>query len=178
MFCDEVPPNSRWHDAVDAVDVFLAELSNSPASELVSLSTYNGSASIDEQLTATYANIGGELDVYTNNFCSGATNIGGGINAGISSFSGSASRPWASKVIVVMTDGIHNSGTNPIFAAQNAANQGIIIYTVTFSDGAGQFLMQQVAETAFGEHFHATTGEDLALVFQEIARQIPTLLTQ
>jgi Ca-activated chloride channel family protein len=178
MFCDAVPPNSRWHDAVGAVQVFLTELSNSPASELVSLSTYNGSAGIDEQLTSNYPAIEAEMDVYTNNFCSGSTNIGGGIMSGINSFANSNSRPWASKVIVVLTDGIHNAGTNPVIAAQAAASQGIIIFTVTFSDGAGQALMQQVAEEAYGEHFHATTGGDLMLVFQEIARRIPTLLTQ
>ena len=80
FFCDPAPDPSRWRDAVQAVNVFLNELSNSPASELVALCTYNSTGTIDQPLTSNYGSIMTAMDVYTQSFCSGYTDIGGGIN--------------------------------------------------------------------------------------------------
>jgi hypothetical protein len=87
-------------------------------------------------------------------------------------------RPWASKVIVVMTDGIHNTGTDPLQAAQRAADAEIQVFAVTFSKEADQKRMQQVATIGHGKHYYAATGNDLKKVFQDIAGSLPTLLTQ
>jgi len=93
FFCDAAPNPSRWRDAVQAVGVFLNELVNSPASELVSLSTYNTSTTIDQPLTSNYGQVMTAMDIYTQSFCSGFTDIGGGINAGVTSFASGSARP-------------------------------------------------------------------------------------
>lgn len=178
-FCDAAPPLSRWRNVVSAVTVFLNELTNSPADELVSLSTYNGAAVTDLDLTNNYSQVLTSLNVYTNSFCAGGTNIGGGINegGGALQFSPNA-RPGAIKVIVVLTDGIHNIGFDPTTAANTATAGGVLINTITFSDEADQTLMASVAYNGHGKHFHASSPSDLMAIFQEIAKQLPTLLTR
>lgn len=178
-FCDPAPPICRWRNLVAAVDVFLGEVSSSPISELVSLSTYHHAAGTDVSLTDNYSSILAALQPYTDSFCSGGTNIGGGINEGLGSlFSSPMARQHAVKVIVVMTDGIHNTGTYPTGPAATAAADGIVIYTVTFAMEADQGLMQSVAATGGGRHFHAASPADLINAFQAIARGLPSLLTK
>jgi Ca-activated chloride channel family protein len=178
LFDGPVPNPSRWRDAVAAVDVFLTELSASPISEMVSLSTYNDVTSMDEQLTTNYANIMSDLNAYSNYFESGATNIGGGINAGVSTFAGPNARPFAAKVVIVLTDGIDTVGSDPIKAAEDAAKEQIMVFSITFANEADQATMIQVAEKGHGKHYHATTGTNLTQVFRDIARQLPVLLSK
>jgi hypothetical protein len=90
----------------------------------------------------------------------------------------SAARPWANKVIVVLTDGIHNTGTDPIYAANEASNEKILIFTITFALEADQALMSQVASIGMGKHYHATSGVALNEVFRDIARTLPILITR
>ena len=177
-FCHPVPPNSRWLDMVAAVQVFLNEVSNSPADELVSISTYNNIAVTEQDLTSNYSLITAALSPYSYSFCAGGTNIGGGINKGISSLTSSPNaRPGAWKVVIVLTDGIHNTGSDPVSAAQSAANAGAQIFTITFSNEADQNKMKSVATKGGGVHFHASNASDLVNVFQDIAKRLPTLLT-
>jgi Ca-activated chloride channel homolog len=178
FFCDPAPPNSRWLDLESAVDVFLTELSTSPISEQVSLTTYSSGAHRDVNLTTNYQTIRDSINWYSDNFCSGTTNIGGGINEGRNSLAHANARGWAAKVMIVMTDGIDTVGSNPIAAAEDAAEEQIMIFTITFSDEADQATMQTVAAKGFGKHYHAANGAGLTAIFRDIARQLPTLLTR
>lgn len=180
FFCDPAPPNSRWLDLVSAVDVFLAELDSSPAPERVALVTYADAARLDVgTLVEDYTAIKVGLNQYTQSLCSGKTNIGDGILlAANTATTATGARPGASKVIVVMTDGIHNEGSNPVTAASQASNDGAVLFSVTFSNEADQSRMQAVAANGKGKHFHAVDGEDLKNVFREIAASLPTLLTE
>jgi Ca-activated chloride channel family protein len=179
FFCDPAPPISRWRDLIVAVGVFLNELQNSALNEQICLSTYNHDAVINLLLTEDYLSILTALQPYTDSFCAGGTNIGGGINMGLSALATSPNaRPHAAKVIVLMTDGIHNWGIDPLPAAIAAAAQGVQIFTITFSNEAEIPLMQQVAAQGGGRHYHANSPADLIAAFQEIARGLPNLLTQ
>lgn len=176
-FGDPAPNPSRWREAVTAVDVFLNELTNSPVSELVALSTYNDGTYLEQTLTSDYNNIRSSLDFYTQSFTSGATNIGGGINRGIDALSIN-DRPFAAKVMIVLTDGIDTVGSNPIAAAQNAFDEQIMVFTITFSSEADQSTMQNVATTGNGKHYHAANGAVLLSIFRDIARQLPILISR
>ena len=178
FFGDPAPPLSRWLDLDNAARAFLTELSSSPVNEQVALVTYGSSASIDRSMTGNYAQIQSGLSFYTNSFPSGATNIGDGLNKGASALGGG--RNFASKVIVLMTDGRRTPGLgpNPVNVATNLAQQGVIIFTVTFSDEAEQNEMRNVANAGMGKHFHAIDAASLITVFETIARTIPTILTQ
>jgi Mg-chelatase subunit ChlD len=101
------------------------------------------------------------------------TNIGGGIAVGSNSIeTDRQARPFAEKAIVVMTDGRHNTGTNPLTAANAAAALGHSIHAVTFSAGADQTRMQQVANAANGSFIHADGAADLGNAFRDIARTL------
>ena len=178
-FGDPAPPICRWRDLQLAVNTFLSIVNSSALNEFVSLSSYSHVATTEVSLTTNYAAISAALQPYTDSFQAGATNIGGGINEGIGAlFSSPLARPYAAKVIVVMTDGIHNAGTYPIGPAEAAAINGVLIFAITFSNEADQYLMQQVAARGGGRHFHANSAADLVNAFQEIARALPNLLTQ
>ena len=178
LFNGPAPFPSRWRDAVAAVDVFLFELAASPINELVGLVTYNGSTTIDQTLTGDYNSIRLALNNYTVFFQSGSTNIGGGIADGQNCFAFSATRPVAAKVMIVLTDGIDTVGSDPIGAAKFAADEQIMIFTITFSDEADQATMQSVASSALGKHYHATNLASLSLIFKDIARQLPVLISK
>ena len=177
-FGQAVPPMSRWLDAVAAVDSFLQLLSKSSLNEHVSLSTYSHDFRLEVPLTANFSDLGKALAMNSAVFYGGATNVGDGILTGMNSLANKKlARPWASRVMIVLTDGIHNTGTDPITAAKIAANEDIMIFTVTFSVEADVARMQQVAEAGSGRHFHATSAAELNAAFKEIANRLPTLIT-
>lgn len=170
-------PNSPWEDLVVAVGVFLDVLDTTAQTEMVSLSSYSSSASTDLPLQSNYQNIIDELGTLGP---SGATAIGYGMQAGVPTlYDASYARPLAAKTVIVMTDGMHNTGTDPVTVAQDyIAQYDLTIHTVTFSPGADQARMQQVADIGGGLHYHAETGAELIEVFREIANNLPTIITQ
>jgi len=178
FFNGPAPNPSRWRDAVGAVDVFLAELTASPMDEFVGLVTYNGKVNIDQTLTPDYNLIRASLQGYSNLFVSGQTNIGGGIMAGQNCFAFSTGRPFAARVMIVLTDGIDTAKSDPVSAAIAAHKQDIMIFTITFADEADKATMQTVASVANGKHYHATSATNLSLVFKDIARQLPILISK
>lgn len=176
-FGDPVPTPSRWKNVESSIAVFLNQMQQTPQSEQVSLSTYGSDARIDVALTTDYAQIITGLDTIGQSFQEGMTNIGGGINQGQNTLSsGTSPRPSASKFIILLTDGIHNTGTSPEGAARQAFESGAIVHTITFSSEADLSRMQTVAGLGKGKHFHATSASELSEVFKEIARSLPTLI--
>ena len=178
VFGDAAPPDCRWRDAVAATQAFLAELDTASHVEKVGLATYNHDSSVDVLMTYDPAEILAALDVYTQSFDQGATNIGDGIHAGLQTLFDGGSRSWASKVIVLMTDGNHNTGTNPVSSAYAAKGDNVTIYTITFSDEANTSDMKNVANITHGAHYHADNASELTQAFRDIAAGLPTLLTQ
>ena len=177
-FGDPAPPDCRWRDTLAAIQAFLDDMGWTPQDEKITVLTYASSSTTDVDFTTGYESVATAMDTYTQAFDSGATNIHAGITGGINALSTSTSaRAWATKAIIVLTDGRQTAGSDPVYAAQSAASQGITVYTVTFSDEADQYKMQQVADAGYGKHFHANTPGDLVNAFREIAKQLPTLIT-
>jgi len=178
-FGQPVPPNARWLDLVSAVEVFVDELNMSATEEHLSLSVYSDTRTKLRDLSSNYSPVLTELNLISNSFELGGTNIGGGMLEGMDTLTDpTLGREDASRVIVVLTDGVHNMGTDPIRAARTVARSGITVFTVTFSDEADQGQMQRVADAGGGKHFHAEDGAQLREVFQNIARSLPSLLTE
>jgi Mg-chelatase subunit ChlD len=80
--------------------------------------------------------------------------------------------------MVVMTDGRHNTGTEPVVAARRAATENITIHTVTFSEDADFARMRAVADATGGQHFHAPDADALEQIFREIASTLPVMITE
>ena len=88
-----------------------------------------------------------------------------------------------SKVIILITDGVSNSGQlSPLEAASAAAKLGIRIYTIAVGTEEGQLgrgfqrgednfdepTLKKIAATTGGEHFRATDTNKLLLAFSSI----------
>jgi len=171
------PTGTRWTDLVSAVDVFLDTLELTPQDEQVALATYSTNASINVDLTYDYQLI---RDTVASINPNGWTAIGKGIQKGQDAVTNpSYTRTYANKTIVVMTDGNHNRGIDPTDAAEDAHNDdNITVHTITFSNGANQTHMAEVAVAGKGEHWHADNQASLLQVFEDVANNLPTLITE
>ncbi len=189
--CGPMAANTRFFALAQAIEAFLQELEDTYPEERVALASYstntsrscpvNGNfsystSSLDQTLTDDYSRITSTMDDFLFRGIGGGTAIGRGLQEGIDSLEDA--RPFAIKTIVLMTDGRHNSGTSPETIAQNAVAADVVIHTITFSPNADINRMQTVAQIGGGQHFHADTAVDLAIIFQEIARTLPVLLTE
>ncbi|QDV63019.1 vWA domain-containing protein [Crateriforma conspicua] len=178
-FGQPVPPSARWLDLIAAVNTFKQLIEASPMEEYVALSTYNSNPATPVRLTNDYTEVMDALQAISVSFEAGGTNIGGGMMEGSAAVTDQAlGRPFATKVVIVMTDGIHNYGKDPVSAAYSLYHNGITVFTITFSDEADQNKMKKVADICGGQHFHAVTAAQLADAFREIARRLPSLLTK
>lgn len=204
-FKTQAPRHSRWSFLVKGVEAFLDVLGGSPdglslgtdQKELVSLVTFDKTARVDAALTDDDIQHGGVghyqniRDIVADIVPLGGTGIGNGLSTGLppiidpdwaanNNLSGAASRPFAEKTIVVLTDGVNNSDTpNPVTVVENLVqNNAVTIHAVTFTPGADQTAMQSVARSGGGNAFHANDGEFLVNIFEEIANNLPTILTE
>ncbi len=169
-------PKTPWEELVEAVGVFLDVLDETDQDEQVSIASYASTASLDITLQKNYDLIKTELDSL---YPYGNTAIGEGMSTGIPTLLDSYSRVYAAKTLLVMTDGVHNTGTAPATVATNiVANYDVTIHTITFGEGADQIAMENVATIGGGEHYHADNGAELQAIFEEIANNLPTIVTQ
>lgn len=179
---------SRWGGLYTAVNAFLAELDNTLQEEQCALVSYSSNdyscrfycttSDINAPLHFNYSPIRTQMNNLSNRAVKGNTAIGAGIDNGVAVLTSNRVRPFAVKTMVVMTDGLHNSGGDPVTAAQKAAKKNITINTVTFSNEADVTRMKKVAEATGGKHFHAANSAALEAIFREIASTLPVMLTE
>lgn len=191
--CGPLDADTRFAALTEAIDDFLVELRSTYPEEHVAVASYSSwfrrycgrgaalnfdQADIRQELTDDYSLVEAVMADFMQNGIGGNTAIGEGLRKGIEAVMANGSRPFAQKTIVLMTDGLHNTGVSPAAIAADAAEQDITVHTVTFSPAADRNLMRQVASMTGGQHFHADTAGDLRTVFREIARTLPVLLTE
>ena len=173
------PARTPWEKLEDATEAFVGLLSETPNEELVSVTTYSSNVRNDLPLSENYSKIMSNLHSQDVN---GGTAIGWGMTEGAKNFSTSKARPFASKTMVVLTDGVQNSSTiDPISAAkQLVANNPLTIHTISFGTGANKNVMREVARIGNGRYYDVEEGdsETLTLVFQHIVNNLPTILIQ
>ena len=159
------------------MDAFINILEVTDQEELLSLVTFSSSATLEFNLLDQYDSIRNKVEDISPY---GGTAIGDGMLEGLPPIvDGEAARPFAAKTIVVLTDGENGSGTDPGEAVADIIGQhDVTIHTVTFSPGADQDAMKAVAAAGHGRHYHANDGEKLVEIFEEIANNLPTILTE
>ena len=183
------PINSRWAALATAVQGFVAALATTPQTEHVALASYasdyelcgitNTASDIDQELTGDHTLINGAMQSISDTAFNGYTNIAAGIDSGVEVLTDPGqARPFAMKTMVLMTDGHQTAGGDPVLAAEEAAREGIVIHTITFSTGADQAAMQLVADAAGGNHYHAPDAQALEDIFREIALTIMVTLVE
>ena len=173
----QAPRHSRWYFLDLGVTAFLDIIDMTDQEERCSLVTFSDTARLDYALLSDYQPI---RDRVASIKPYGGTAIGDGMLEGLDPIiNGEAARPFAAKTIVVLTDGENNNGTDPESAVADIIGENMVtIHTVTFSPGADQSSMRTVAEQGYGRHYHADDGDGLVEIFEEIANNLPTILTE
>lgn len=191
------PPNpvgSRWAALESGIQEFLDACQTTNATQRISLVTwgseitlanYEGALTgrefpasfLDLPLTTDTTSVMSAITARGADVMLGGTNMSSGIDLGISVLTGPDTHAFASKTMIIMTDGKWNAGRNPNDAAKDAKKKDITIHTVTFLDTADQTDMKKVAKTAGGKHFHASDKATLESAFRELATHLPVVLT-
>jgi len=84
------------------------------------------------------------------------------------------------RAIILLTDGIHNTGTDPRSVLEYVKNSGIKVYTIglgelNVSDGIDEDLLQTIADETGGLYFYAPTPDKLKEIFNHIRGMISWL---
>ena len=166
--------NERFAALNNGVNVFLSEMERSIPEERVSLTVYD---TFPTKLVDMTDQLPAISEAFATQTPSGFTGIGRALEVGIDSIQNDAGSrgAFSLKSVVLMTDGNQNRGVNPLVIAQQARDLGITVHAITFSSGANEDLMREVAETTGGLHLHANTDEELLEAFNTIANTIQVL---
>ena len=110
-----------------------------------------------------------EMISYLNQGMAGQnTAIGEALAMGVRAFKHSKAK---TKIIILLTDGEHNSGAiSPKEAMELVKNEGIKVYTIAVGnkDEADSALLEKIANESGGEFFGASNAKELAEVYQKI----------
>ena len=169
---------SRWGAVIRATHAFLNALEKTTPREKVGLVYFGSQSHHGVNLTFDYNQIREAMKTLAY-YHSGRTAIGMGMYRGGKVVTDPLHfRPHARQRIVIMTDGIHNNGTDPQEALVNMKQHypGVALHTITFSDEAAIEPMRELAEAGYGQHWHADSGADLTEAFLEIADSMPVIL--
>jgi len=179
MLAQDIPPN-RLAAAKHEIATFLGQLTG----DRVALVPFAGSAFVQCPLTLDYSAAKLFLDdVNTYSIPDEGTAIGTAIRVGLRAFGKDTDQE---RVMVLITDG-EDHGSDPLGAAQEAAHQGVRIYTIGFGspdgelipqvgqDGRTEFLrddegrivktrldeptLQRIAVETGGKYYRSTAGE-------------------
>lgn len=183
------PTASRWASLAIAVNDFLNIAGGVTTPPHVALVTW-GSTMTDSKATPTswqavvretplntqYQPMRNAISQRGSKMMMGGTNLSAGMDEARIVLQ--ASGKLANKTIIMMTDGQWNQGRNPLAAAQDCQAAGIVVHTVTFLPESDQQTMKDVATMTGGRHYHADDQAELQIVFQELARSLPIVLTE
>lgn len=164
--------NTKLEDVKAAATGFVDRLTDR---DHVGLVSYDESVTLDSQLTDDHSSVTSAIDGLT---AGGQTNIGGAIDAAHDELASSRDRPDANNIMVLLSNGLSNEGSNPETEANEAKGDGIRLITIAFGQNADDSLMQNLAsDPASSNFFDAPTGADIDDVFQTITQDIcPTIV--
>ena len=162
-----------------------------PGNDRVGLISFNGAARLDVPLTRSRSEVRNALDALQ---ADGATAIGSAISLAVQQLAprpaASAARTAASGVrrapamIVLLTDGVSNTGMDPLTAAAQAKAAGIRVQTVGIGQkstavrvhgqevgGVDELALQAVAESTGGSYYYAEAASQLKQIYTSLGSQ-------
>lgn len=182
MLAEDFKPN-RLEAAKNVIDEFV----QGRTSDKIGLVVFASESFTQCPLTIDYSVLRNLLGEIKSGMIADGTAIGTAIANGVNRLKDSDSK---SKILILLTDGVNNSGEiDPITAAQIAAKFGIRIYTVgvgTQGEAPYPFktpfgkryqmvpveidedILQQVADITDGMYFRATDNNKLAEIYERI----------
>ncbi len=164
----------KFADLKRAVREFINVLRDNGVEERVGLAAYDTASTRASELTSDSNRVAGIMDAMDTG---GGTSISRGMDAGRAIINLGRSATVVEKTMLVMTDGLHNSGREPRLSALEVAADGVTIHAITFGTGADRGRMQEIAAIGRGRHIHADTGTQLIGAFREIANTLSAMLT-
>ncbi len=145
------------------------------SSDQIGLISFNTSASLDEGLTTNFEDVNSSLYALLAN---GGTDIGIGISEGTTELiSGVNQNPDAMKFQVVLSDG-HSTSGNSVTAAQAAAANNVVIFTIAFGLDADQDELRQISTITGGQSYVAWDQNALIDLYALIAQEIGDIAAQ
>jgi Ca-activated chloride channel homolog len=185
MLAKDLSPNR-----LDALKNVAAEFIKGRPNDRIGLVEYAGEAYTRTPITSDKAIILRSLkDVRYNTVIEGGTAIGSGLATAVNRLKDSKAK---SKVIILLTDGVNNSGfIDPKIASELAVEYGIKVYTIGLGTNGtalspiailpnGDFqygrvpveideaLLKEIAEVTSGKYFRATNNQKLEEIYAEI----------
>ena len=191
------PTLSRWAILQSAVRTFLDEAGQFQYPPRTAVVTWSDSMSLPYHPYTSYNTVDTDFNLpspasfsWTNNRNSvesgmatraasplgGGTNLSAGLDRAVTVLTGANGRVLSNKIIILLTDGQWNAGRDPVLAAQDASNAGIIIHTVSMLTSA-QATLTQIASITGGQYYPTSDAAQLQQAFRDIAKSLPIVLT-
>ena len=185
MLAKDLRPNR-----LEALKEVAADFIDGRPNDRIGLVEYAGEAYTKTPITSDKSIVQRSLrDIKYNTIIEGGTAIGMGLATSVNRLKDSRAK---SKVIILLTDGVNNSGfIDPKIASELAVEYGIKVYTIglgtngmalspiainpngTFRYGRQQVeidekLLEEIADVTGGKYFRATNNKKLAEIYKEI----------
>lgn len=185
MLAKDLKPNR-----LEALKEVASDFIDGRPNDRIGLVEYAGEAYTKTPITSDKSIVQRSLrDIKYNTIIEGGTAIGMGLATSVNRLKDSRAK---SKVIILLTDGVNNSGfIDPKIASELAVEYGIKVYTIglgtngmalspvsinpngTFRYGRQQVeideeLLEEIAEVTGGKYFRATNNKKLAEIYKEI----------
>jgi len=185
MLAKDLRPNR-----LEALKAVAAEFIEGRPNDRIGLVEYAGESYTKTPITSDKAIVLRSLnDIKYNTIIEGGTAIGMGLATSVNRLKDSKAK---SKIIILLTDGVNNSGfIDPKIASELAVEYGIKTYTIglgtngmalspiqILSNGNFQYgrvqveideeLLKEIAETTGGKYFRATNTQKLIEIYDEI----------
>lgn len=103
----------------------------------------------------------------------GSTNIGGGLQLALDQITASVDRS-CNEVIVLLSDGDHNTGTDPLSVIPALKAAGVAVITVGVGTGissSGQATLQQIATQTGGKYYGVSSTSNLIGLFFQLSME-------
>lgn len=173
-------PGSRWAALDTAVQNFTNILSTANAPPNVAVVTWATDNTIDLSLQSSMSAAYNAVHAYTSQNFGGGTNMSGGMADGVTALTGSGARGYAKKIMILMSDGDWNDGTNPVtYANSYCVPNSIQVHTISFlASGTGATVLSNIAAATGGKAYVATDSASLTAAWQDIAYSLPVVLTK
>jgi len=167
---------NRLELAKSASSQFLAYLGqNQTTQDAVGVASFDDSSAVNYPLTtitnqSTISAAQAAVNAIT---LGGATNIGGGLLTALGQITGQSQRS-CNEIIVLLTDGDHNTGTAPLGVLPTIKDQRVTVFTVGLGAGistSGQATLQTIANQTGGKYYQVASPGDVVGLFSRLAAE-------
>ncbi len=177
---NRAPANgSRWKTLDGSVQTFTNILSTANAPPKVAVVTWASDDTTDLGFSTSMTSVYNAVHYYTTRNFSGGTGMSDGMSRANGVLMGSSARTYAKKIMILMSDGDWNEGSNPETYAATLASNNITVHTISFlASGSGTTVLRNIANTTGGKFYSATDAASLTAAWQDLAYSLPIVLTK